>query len=88
MKDVTLRVAPVSVEEAREMIEEIRGYGILAGARGGTKSDIDAVAETIARVSLLAIDLEDLVAELDINPLLVLPEGQGVCVADALVIPA
>ncbi len=86
LKDVTMRVAPVSAEEARDMIEEIRGYGVLAGARGRKKADIEALAETIARVSLLAIDLEDRIAELDINPLLVLPEGQGVRVADALVI--
>ncbi|MBW2277913.1 MAG: acetate--CoA ligase family protein, partial [Deltaproteobacteria bacterium] len=48
--------------------------------------DIDAIADVLVKVSTLATDLEDTVAELDINPLLVLPEGEGVWVADALVI--
>ena len=86
LKDVSLRVAPLDREDALSMIKEIKSYKILAGARGRAKLDVDAIADVLVRVSKLALDLEDDLAELDINPLLVLPEGQGVRVADALVI--
>ncbi len=86
LKDVSLRVAPLNREDALGMLKEIKGYKVLTGARGKAKADIDAIAEVLVNVSRLAIDLEDHIAELDINPLLVLPEGKGVCVADALVI--
>jgi acetyltransferase len=68
------------------MIREIKGYKVLAGARGRAKADVDAIADVLVKVSGMAVELEDHVAELDINPLLVLPEGEGVRVADALVI--
>jgi len=86
LKDVSLRVAPIAREDAMSMIQEIKGYKVLAGARGQAKADINAIADVLVKVSHMALELEDQVAELDINPLLVLPEGQGVRVADALVI--
>jgi acetyltransferase len=86
LKDVALRVCPVGREEALEMIREIKGYKVLAGARGKARADIEAIADAIAAVSRLGLDLEDRIAELDINPLLVLPEGQGARVADALIV--
>ncbi|MCP4606987.1 MAG: acetate--CoA ligase family protein [Proteobacteria bacterium] len=86
LKDVSLRVAPIAREDAMDMIKEIKGYKVLAGARGRTKADIDAIADVLVKVSQMAVELEDQVAELDINPLLALPEGQGVRVADALII--
>ncbi len=81
-----MRVAPISREDALKMIKEIKGYKVLTGARGKAKADIEAIADVLVKVSYMALDLEDQMAELDINPLLVLPEGQGVRVADALVI--
>lgn len=86
LKDVSLRIAPVGKEEAMKMIREIKGYKVLAGARGREKADIEAIADVLVKVSQMAVDLEEQVKELDINPLLVLPAGQGVRVADALVI--
>ncbi|MCK4412336.1 MAG: acetate--CoA ligase family protein [Candidatus Eisenbacteria sp.] len=86
LKDVALRVAPLSRESALEMIREIKGFKVLAGARGRQRADIDALAAVLVQVSRLGLDLEDQIAELDINPLLVLPAGKGVRVADALVI--
>ncbi len=86
LKDVSLRVAPVSKEEALEMIREIKGFKVLDGARGKPKADIESLAEVLVKVSRLALDLKEEIAEMDINPLLVLPQGQGVKVADALVI--
>jgi len=86
LKDVSLRVAPIAKVNAMNMIKEIKGYKILAGTRGIAKVDINAIADVLVKVSRMAVDLEDHMAELDINPLLALPEGKGACVADALVI--
>jgi len=86
LKDVSMRVAPFGYEDALDMIKEIKGYGVLAGARGQARKDISALAEVLVRVSEMAVQFEEEIQELDINPLLVLDEGKGVKVADALVI--
>ena len=67
------------------MVQEIRGYEILAGARGRPKGDIKATVEVIWKLSQLARDLSDLVLAVDINPLIVLEEGKGVKAVDALI---
>jgi acetyltransferase len=77
LKDVTFRVAPIDRREAKEMLSEIRAYNLLRGVRGEKPSDLDAIADTLVRVSQLVTDFPDIV-ELDINPLLVFPAGQGV----------
>jgi acyl-CoA synthetase (NDP forming) len=87
MKDVTFRLAPVSGAEARAMLREIRAWPLLDGARGAAKADVEALADALERVSALAIDLREQLAELDINPLFVLPQGQGVRAGDALIKP-
>jgi acyl-CoA synthetase (NDP forming) len=87
LKDVSFRLAPVTASVAREMIEEIAGYPVLAGARGRPRADLDALVDAIVRLSALAVDLKDIVAELDINPLFVFAEGRGVKAADALIKP-
>ena len=85
LKDVSFRLAPVTASVAREMIEEIAGYPVLAGARGRPRADVGALVDAIVRLSALAVDLKDHVAELDINPLFVFGEGKGVKAADALI---
>jgi len=87
LKDVSFRLAPVTASVAREMIEEIAGYPVLAGTRGRPRADIGALVDAIVRLSALAVDLKDHVAELDINPLFVFGEGNGVKAADALIKP-
>jgi acyl-CoA synthetase (NDP forming) len=77
LKDVTFRVAPIDRREAKEMLTEIRAYNLLRGVRGEKPSDLDAIADTLVRVSQLVTDFPDIM-ELDINPLLVFPAGQGV----------
>jgi acetyl coenzyme A synthetase (ADP forming)-like protein len=77
LKDVTFRVAPIDRREAREMLGEIRAYNLLRGVRGESASDLDAIVDTLVRVSALVTDFPEIV-ELDINPLLVFPVGQGV----------
>ena len=89
VKDVSLAVAPIGRKEAIDgLIRQIRGYPLLAGARGRDKADIDALADVLIKVSEMAFVLGPRLQELDINPLIVLPEGRGVGVADALVILA
>lgn len=76
-KDVTFRVAPIDRREAKEMISEIRSYALLRGVRGEPPADIDGIVDTLLRVSQLVTDFPEIV-ELDINPLLAFPAGQGV----------
>jgi len=87
LKDVSFRLAPVTPSVAREMVEEIAGYPVLAGARGRPHADVEALVDAIVRLSALAVDLKDHVGELDINPLFVFPAGRGVKAADALIRP-
>jgi acyl-CoA synthetase (NDP forming) len=87
LKDVAFRLAPVTPSVARDMIAEIKGYPVLTGARGKAPADIDALADTIVKLSALAVDLEQHLAELDVNPLFVMEKGRGVIAADALIKP-
>ena len=84
--DVALRHCPITRSEALEMIDEVKGARLLRGFRGKPAADIDALADTLVHVSHLAVHLEGRLAELDINPLMVLPKGQGVKAVDALVV--
>ena len=86
LKDVTHRFAPFDVDEAREIIEEIKGAALLKGYRGSAPLDVDALADALSRVSLLIADHADHIAEIDVNPLFVRPVGEGVVAADALVV--
>jgi succinyl-CoA synthetase beta subunit len=64
----------------------VKGAKLLRGFRGKPQADVDALADALVRVSHLAVHLQGTLAELDINPLMVLPKGQGVKAADALVV--
>lgn len=86
LEDVAFRVAPITRRDARDMLAELKGGRILQGLRGRPAADIDAVIDVLLKVSALAVDFQDEIAEIDINPLLVYPVGQGVRAADALVV--
>ena len=86
MKDVVYRVAPFDLETAREMIGELRGAKLFEGYRGKPAADKEALAEALVAVSGMAVALAPRIAELDINPVFVRPQGQGVAAADALVV--
>ncbi|MCX5908469.1 MAG: acetate--CoA ligase family protein, partial [Deltaproteobacteria bacterium] len=85
LRDTAVRLAPIDPEGARAMIQELAGYGLLTGYRGKPAADLRALANTISGVSRLALDLKDRLLALDMNPLRVLPDGQGVMALDALV---
>ncbi len=74
--EVSLRVAPITPREAREMINELRGIAMFKGARGTKPSDLEAVAEVLLRLSQLLCDLPE-IREIDINPLRVFLEKEG-----------
>ena len=84
--DVATRHCPISRDQAVEMIGEVKGAKLLRGFRGKPAADVDALADVLVRVSHMAAQLEGELAELDVNPLLVLPHGRGVIAADALVV--
>lgn len=87
LKDVAVQAAPVTEDEAVAMIRSLKMFPILDGARGQAKADIAAAARCVARLSEFAYRHRDDVAEIDMNPILVRPQGQGVVVLDALMIP-
>jgi acyl-CoA synthetase (NDP forming) len=85
LRDVALRLAPVSAAEARAMLSELRGAALLDGLRGQPPADVGALVATIERFSCFAAGLPPEVASIEINPLLVHPPGQGVSMVDAAV---
>lgn len=84
--DIALRLCPITHPEAVEMINQVQGSRLLHGFRGAPPADLDALANALVSVSHLAIHLEGTLSELDINPLMVLPAGQGIRAADALAV--
>jgi len=86
LKDIAFRLPPIGAGEALQMLRELRAWPLLAGARGEEPADIEALAACIERISWLAVDLADVLAELDVNPIKVLPQGRGVRVVDALAV--
>jgi acyl-CoA synthetase (NDP forming) len=83
--ETSVRVAPISRKEAQQMILGLRGAGMLTGARGLRPSDVDSVIDSLLRLSQLMVDFPE-IAELDINPLRVLHQGEGCLALDARMI--
>ena len=87
MQDVTLRVAPFDIDEARRMIGEIKAAAVLDGVRGQAAADKNALARALARLSDIAAANADTIHSIDVNPFIVLPEGSGALAVDALIVP-
>ncbi len=81
LKDVTFRIAPFPVQSAENMLTEIRAHAILDGVRGEPPVDKAAIIDTLLRIAQLVQDFPEIV-ELDINPLMVYPKGQGAIAID------
>ena len=86
LADVAIRIPPITAAEARRALESLKGRAVLFGVRGAPAADIQALAEMAARLSWLAQDLSEEIAEMDLNPVVVLPEGQGALAVDALIV--
>ncbi|WP_221348142.1 acetate--CoA ligase family protein [Streptomyces beigongshangae] len=84
LRDTAVRVPPFGEEQARAMLGELRGRALLDGVRGRPPADLDALVEVVLRVQRMALELDGDLSELDINPLMVLPRGQGAVALDAL----
>lgn len=84
-RDVSFRIAPLPPDVVRDMMQRIKAYRLLTGARGRPVRDVEAVAECLQRLSQLAVECP-LIRELDINPLIVGNAGQGCAVADARIL--
>ncbi len=82
LKDVQFRLAPLSRQEALEMIRSIRSRSVLEGARGAEPVDIEHLVEVLIRLSQLATDFPE-IDELDLNPVFAFGKGKGSVVADA-----
>jgi len=85
-RDVIYRPAPVSATEAATMLAELKAAPLLNGFRGAAKADIPALSQLISQVSVLAARYSGEISEIEINPVLVHPEGQGTTIVDALVV--
>ena len=84
-KDVSFRLAPMWEISADKMIKSIKSYKILEGVRGEPPSDVGALKDCILRLSQMVSDHPE-IAELDINPLLIYPEGEGCVVIDSRIL--
>ena len=87
LADVSFRPAPFDAAAAHRMLRELRGYPLLAGARGRPRGDIDALAAALAALSRFAAAHADRLESAELNPVVVRPSGQGVVALDALIVP-
>lgn len=87
LADTAVRVPPFGEDQARAMLAELRGHALLeGGVRGAPPADVDALVEVVLRIQRMALELGDQLAELDVNPLMVLGRGQGAVALDALAV--
>jgi acyl-CoA synthetase (NDP forming) len=82
LKDVRIRIAPLTDRDVDELIHSIKGFPLLQGYRGHPPADIDALRNVLLRLSRLADDIPE-IAELDLNPVMALAPGLGCRIVDA-----
>jgi acyl-CoA synthetase (NDP forming) len=80
--DVRFRITPLTDRDAAEMIRGIKGYRLLDAYRGQPPADLEALEETLLRISRLVEEIPE-ISELDLNPIFALPPGQGCRIVDA-----
>lgn len=85
LEDVSFGIVPITIEDAKRMVESLKASKIFTGFRGMPPYDVNAVINCLGRLSQLLTDFPE-IKELDINPLLVLPKGEGVRVLDSRII--
>ena len=82
LKDVAFRIYPITDTDAAEMVRETKGHKLLEGYRNNPEGDIEALEDALQRISALITEMPEL-TEMDLNPVKVLPPGEGICVVDA-----
>ncbi len=85
-KDIALAPAPLSLSEARRMLQSLKAYTLLTGYRGSEPCDIEALIELLCTLSHFAADNKDCIKEFDFNPVFVYNQGKGTAIADALIV--
>jgi len=85
-EDNVFKALPITERDARSMVEGIKGYKLLKGMRGMPPLDTQALVRTLQDIGAMVSDLSDVIQEMDINPLIVLPDGRGVKAADGLLV--
>jgi acyl-CoA synthetase (NDP forming) len=86
LDDFALRMLPIDFDDAVDMLSELRGKAVLEGARGTPRADLHAAAACLVRMGQLAIELGGRLGAVEVNPLFVLADGDGVLAGDALVV--
>jgi acyl-CoA synthetase (NDP forming) len=86
LKDVAFSPVPFGTDDARRLLDQLKGAALLHGVRGEAPADIDALVDLMVRLSKFVADHGEQIAEIDLNPVLVHPKGQGVSIADALIV--
>jgi hypothetical protein len=86
LKDVVFSPVPVTRDEALDLIGRLRAAKLFEAHRGEPAADKQALADLLVRVSELAADHKDTIAEIDLNPVIVHAEGHGATIADALIV--
>jgi acyl-CoA synthetase (NDP forming) len=86
LKDVAFAPVPLGTEQALELIGQLKGAALLDGVRGAPAADKDALAHLMVALSRFAADHVDQVAEIDLNPVIVHPVGEGLTIVDALIV--
>src|SRR6266446_2674773 len=86
LRDVVFSPVPIGREDALSLLGQLKGAALLDGVRGAAPADRSALAELMARLSRFAANHADLIEEIDLNPVIVHPEGQGLTVVDALIV--
>lgn len=85
LRDVALKLCPFGEDEALAMIRSLRGFPLLDGARGRPRADVAALAAALARLSVFGAQAGARLQSVDVNPIMVLPEGQGAVALDAVI---
>lgn len=85
LHDVSLRLPPITEEDVREMVAELRGGPLLRGARGREPADVEALVDLVVRVGELARDLGERISQLDLNPVVLRPASRGAAAVDVLI---
>ncbi|MCG8547356.1 MAG: acetate--CoA ligase family protein, partial [Alphaproteobacteria bacterium] len=86
LRDVVFSPAPLNIDAAAQLVDRLKGRALLDGVRGAPAADVDALLDLIVKLSQLAADHADTIAEIDLNPVLVHPAGEGVSIVDALIV--
>jgi acyl-CoA synthetase (NDP forming) len=82
LKDTALELAPIGEHEARRMVGCLKGAALLRGFRGRPRADEEALVDLVVKISRLAHSLQNEISGMDLNPVMVLPRGEGVRIVD------